>query len=164
MDGSSGCAAGNSVTLQHLYCQTYFFKIISITIAQVDDSGHWIPQDPVGNMRKSHRILQENTRNRWNMEAVFRPEIDRTFSGGFQPTSCAFWLETAGNYWKKSEEFPVGILLPQHHRNYPEPTVSKPDSFTRVFCRTSSYDISSACSNVGGNLNLFEFLNCVIDR
>jgi hypothetical protein len=26
-------------------------------------------------MRESHRILQESTGNRWNMEAVFRPEI-----------------------------------------------------------------------------------------
>jgi hypothetical protein len=30
-------------------------------------------------MRESHRILQENTGNRWNMEAVFRPEIVRIF-------------------------------------------------------------------------------------
>jgi hypothetical protein len=41
-------------------------------------------------MRESHRILQESTRNRWNMEAVFRPEIFRIFSGGFLPTSCDF--------------------------------------------------------------------------
>jgi hypothetical protein len=30
-------------------------------------------------MRKSHRILQENTGNRWNMEAAFRPGIVRIF-------------------------------------------------------------------------------------
>jgi hypothetical protein len=34
-------------------------------------------------MRKSHRILQENTGNRWNMEAVFRPEIVRIFPVDF---------------------------------------------------------------------------------
>jgi hypothetical protein len=34
-------------------------------------------------MQESHRILQENTGNRWNMEAVLRPEIVRIFSGGF---------------------------------------------------------------------------------
>jgi hypothetical protein len=33
----------------------------------------------------SRGILQENTENRWNMEAVFRPEIVRIFSGGFMP-------------------------------------------------------------------------------
>jgi hypothetical protein len=32
-----------------------------IYTTQVEDSGHRIPQDPVGKMRESHRILQENT-------------------------------------------------------------------------------------------------------
>jgi hypothetical protein len=50
--------------------------------SQVDDSGH--------------RILQENTGNRWNMEAVFRPEIVWIFSGGFLSTSCAFRPEIIG--------------------------------------------------------------------
>jgi hypothetical protein len=70
---------------------------------QVDDSGH--------------RILQENTGNRWNMEAVFRPGIVWIFSGGF----LCF---PAGTGQKSSEKFPAGILLPQNHRNYPEPAVS----------------------------------------
>jgi hypothetical protein len=30
-------------------------------------------------MLESHWILQENTGNRWNMEAVFRPKIARIF-------------------------------------------------------------------------------------
>jgi hypothetical protein len=45
--------------------------------SQVDDSGHRIPRDPAGKMLESHRILQEDTGNLWNMEAVFRPEIAR---------------------------------------------------------------------------------------
>ncbi len=58
------------------------------------------------------------------MEAVFRPEIARIFSGGFLSTSCAFRQEPVGNHLKKCENFPAGILLPQNHRNYPEPAVS----------------------------------------
>jgi hypothetical protein len=63
------------------------FLIIYET-TQFDDSGH--------------RILQENTANRWNMEAVFPPENDRIFSGGFLSTACAFRQKTIGNHWKKS--------------------------------------------------------------
>jgi hypothetical protein len=78
----------------------------------------------------SRGILQENTENRWNMEAVFLPEIVRIFSGGFLSTSCDFRQETAGNHRKKSENVPAGILLPQNHRNYPEPAVSGPGCST----------------------------------
>jgi hypothetical protein len=77
-----------------------------------------------------NRILQESTRNRWNIEAVFRPENFRIFSGRFLSTSCAFQQEPAANHWKKSEKFPAAILLPQNHRNYPEPAVSGPDCST----------------------------------
>jgi hypothetical protein len=63
-------------------------------------------------MRDSHRILQENAGNRRNMEAVFRPEIVRIFSGRLLRISCAFLQELAGNDRKKSEKFPAGILLP----------------------------------------------------
>jgi len=48
-----------------------------------------------------HRFLQENTGNRWNMKAVFRPEIVEIFSGGFLPTSSAFRQEPARNHRKK---------------------------------------------------------------
>jgi hypothetical protein len=65
-------------------------------------------------------ILLYSTLYRWNMEAVFRPEIVRIFSGGFLPTFCAFRQESGGKHWKKSEKFTAGILLPQNHRNYPE--------------------------------------------
>jgi hypothetical protein len=34
---------------------------ISSVPTQVEDSGHWIPQDSVGKKRKTHRILQEST-------------------------------------------------------------------------------------------------------
>ncbi len=61
-----------------------------ILIPQVEDSGDRIPQDPVEKMRESHRILKENTENRWNIEAVFRPKIAQIFSDGFLPASCAF--------------------------------------------------------------------------
>jgi hypothetical protein len=47
------------------------------------------------------------------MEAVFRPEICWTFSGGFWSISWAFRQELVGNHRKKSEKFPVGILLPR---------------------------------------------------
>jgi hypothetical protein len=79
---------------------------------QVDDSGHW--------------ILQENTGNRWNMEAILRTKIVRIFSGGLLcfPT---------GTGQKSSEKFPSGILLPQNHRNYPEPAVSGLVCSTWVF-------------------------------
>jgi hypothetical protein len=49
------------------------------TCTHVEDYGHWIPQDPAGKKRESHRILQE----------------------------------LVGNHRKKSENFPVGILLPR---------------------------------------------------
>jgi hypothetical protein len=39
--------------------------------SQVDDSGH--------------RILQENTGNRWNLEAVFRPEMVQIFPVDIYP-------------------------------------------------------------------------------
>jgi hypothetical protein len=35
----------------------------------------------------------ESSGNRWSMEALFRPETVRFFSGRFLPTSCAFGQE-----------------------------------------------------------------------
>jgi hypothetical protein len=68
--------------------------------------------------------LQENTGNRWNMEAMFRPEIVWIFFGGFLPTSCAFRQEPARNHRKKSENFLTGILLPcsSNFRRFPAGT------------------------------------------
>jgi len=50
--------------------QKKLFFLLLVT-SHIDDSGHRIPLDSAGKMRESHRILQENTGNRWNMEAVF---------------------------------------------------------------------------------------------
>ncbi len=52
-------------------------RVLNITHTQDEDSGHRTPQDPAEKMRESHRILHKNTGKRWNMEAVFRPEIVR---------------------------------------------------------------------------------------
>jgi hypothetical protein len=82
---------------------------------RVEDSGHRIPLDPAGKMRESHRILHENTRNCWNVEAVFR-SIPANF--------LCFPAGTGRKSSEKTEKFPAGILLPQNHRNYPEPAVS----------------------------------------
>ncbi len=107
---------------------TYPLSNITIMIIWSISPGRWFrPQDRAVKMRESHRILKESTRNRWNMETVFRPEIFRIFFGGFLPTSFAFRQEPGGKYWKKSDKFPAGILLPQNHRNRPEPVVSGPD-------------------------------------
>jgi len=38
--------------------------------------------------------------------------------------------ESTENHWKKSENFPAGILLPQNQQNSPEPAVSGPDCST----------------------------------
>ncbi len=72
--------------------------------AQVDDYGHRFPRDPAGKMWKNHRILRENTGNRWNMEAVVRPEIVRIFSGGFLSTSRAFRQKPSEYYFHKITE------------------------------------------------------------
>jgi hypothetical protein len=47
-------------------------------------------------MRESHRILQENTGNTWNMEAVFRSGISRIFSDDFR-------TDPTGKHWKLLE-------------------------------------------------------------
>jgi len=52
------------------------------------------------------------------MEAVFRPEITKIYSGGFLPASFLFQLEIIGKNLKK---FPPGLLLPQNHWNRPFP-------------------------------------------
>jgi hypothetical protein len=37
--------------------------------------------------QESHRIMQENSENLWNMEAVFQPEFFGFFSGDFPTVS-----------------------------------------------------------------------------
>jgi hypothetical protein len=60
----------------------------------------------------------KKNRNRWNMEALFRPEIVQFFSGGFLPASYVF---PAGTGRKSSEKFLPRILLTQNHRTRPVP-------------------------------------------
>ncbi len=128
--------------------RSYLFRRIlkeenaDFRILQVQESKSWMIESPATQDKDSgHRILQENTGNRWNIEAVFWLEIFRIFSGGFLPTSCAFQQEPVGNHRQKSRKFPTGILLPQNYPNYSEPAVSWPDCSTWVvlFSRYSFY-------------------------
>jgi len=80
--------------------------------SQVDHSCHRILQDLAGKMRESHRILQENTGNIWNMEAVFPPGIFRIFSDVFRKDPLGKHWNLSESTGKKSGKFPVGILLP----------------------------------------------------
>ena len=79
-------------------------------MSQLDRSGHWILQQPEGKSRKNLRFPQENTGNQWNVEAVFRPEFFRIFSGWLPTRSCRNKQELTG---KKFENFPAEILLPR---------------------------------------------------
>jgi hypothetical protein len=72
---------------------------------QVDDSGHRIPQDSSGKMRESHRILQESTRNRWNMEALFWPEIFRIFPVDTCPLPVLSGISGAESIGKNPKNF-----------------------------------------------------------
>jgi hypothetical protein len=69
-----------------------------------------------GSCRKEAGMSPDPAGKPWKspeVEAVFRPEIYWIFSGGFLSISCAFRQEPVGNHRKKSEKFPVGILLPR---------------------------------------------------
>jgi hypothetical protein len=46
------------------------------------------------------------------VEAVFPPEIFRIFSDNFRPVPARKHRKFTGIHWKKSNKFPVGILLP----------------------------------------------------
>jgi hypothetical protein len=74
------------------------------------------PLDPAGSCRKEAGTSPdpaEKPRKSPEVEAVFRPEIYWIFSGEFLSISCAFRQEPVGNHRKKSDKFPVGILLPR---------------------------------------------------
>ncbi len=92
--------------------------------SEVDDFGHQIPRDPGAKMREIHRILQESTGNRWNMEAVFRVRNWPDFFRWIPVNFLCFPTGTGPKSSEKSEKFPAGILLPQNHWNYPEPPLS----------------------------------------
>jgi hypothetical protein len=52
--------------------------------------------------RTTGRFLQENTRNQWNLEAVFRPESLLIFPGDFRLAFRSFRQETPGNDREKN--------------------------------------------------------------
>jgi hypothetical protein len=68
------------------------------------------------------RILQENTGNRWDIEAEFRPENFQVFP----VDSCEIPVFSGSKSSGKSKKFPTGILLPRNHRNCPGLAVSGP--------------------------------------
>jgi hypothetical protein len=69
----------------------------------------------------SARFLPESTGDRWSVEQYSGRKFFGLFSGGFLPNSCIFRQGLGRKHWRKSENFPAGILLPQNHQNYPEP-------------------------------------------
>jgi hypothetical protein len=69
---------------------------VCIIIPQALLSSSSLQPDLPGKMRESHRILQENTENTWNMEAVFCLGIFRIFYDDF-------WTDPAGKHWKLLE-------------------------------------------------------------
>ncbi len=58
------------------------------------------------------RFRQESNENRWNVEAIFSPEICRIFSDDFRPVPVGKHRNLTGIHRKKSKKIPVGILLP----------------------------------------------------
>jgi hypothetical protein len=58
------------------------------------------------------RFRQESTGNRWNVEVVFPPENFRLFPDDFRPVPAGKHRKLTRIHRKKSNEFPVGILLP----------------------------------------------------
>ncbi len=54
--------------------------------------------------RNTGQFLQENTGNQWNLEAVFRQESLRIFSGDFRLASSSFRQETLENDWEKIQK------------------------------------------------------------
>ena len=80
--------------------------------SQVEDSGDQILKEPAGKRWKKRWILQEYTGSHRNMEAVFRPENFRIFSGDFRQVPGWKHRKVIGMHRKKSGNFPAGILPP----------------------------------------------------
>ncbi len=73
--------------LMSLFLPTILIGILSIIfVTQVEDYGHWIPQDPGGKKRESHRILQKSIGNSRN----WKQYSDRKFFGFFSVDSNQF--------------------------------------------------------------------------
>ena len=80
-------------------------RLCSMSTSQVEDSGDQIPKEPAGKRRKERWILQEYTGSHRNMEAVFRPENFRIFSGDFRPVSGGKAQESDRNVPEKIQKF-----------------------------------------------------------
>ncbi len=103
----------------HFYshtCKFFFYLLVCDTYTHLSPGRRLRPLDPAGSCRKEAETSPDpagKPRKSPEVEAVFRPEICWIFSGGFLSISCAFRQEPAGNHRKKSEKFPVEILLPR---------------------------------------------------
>ncbi len=96
---------------------------------------------------------QESTENRWNVEAVFPPEIFRIFSDNFRPVPVGKHRKLTRIHRKKSNKFPVEILLPL-------PAISgaflqDPATFPLLSCRILR-DPVAVIFDLGNN-NIFDF-------
>ena len=89
------------------YKTTKMFKFPGQLVppTQVEDSGDQIPKEPAGKRRKKRWILQEYTGSHRNMEAVFRQENFRTFSGDFRPVPGGKAQESDRNAPEKIRKF-----------------------------------------------------------
>ncbi len=110
----------------------YFMKFVTgffiINITHVEDYGHWIPQDPAGKKRESHRILQESTGN----SRKWKQYSNRRFFGFFPVDSSQFHVLSSRNRseiigknpkifrWEYCFHVPAisGAFLPEPARNF----------------------------------------------
>jgi hypothetical protein len=65
-------------------------------------------------------------------ELLFWTELSWSCNTLIPTDFLCFMSGTGREALEKSEKFPAGILLPQNHRNYPEPAVSGPDCSTWI--------------------------------
>ncbi len=107
-------------------CKTSIMKLSHAT--HVEDYGHWIPQDPAGKKRESHRILQESTGN----SRKWKQYSNRKFFGFFPVNSNQFHVLSSRNRseiigknpkifrWEYCFHFPAisGAFLPEPARNF----------------------------------------------
>ena len=98
------------INIKHIYDKKnrfYFEKTIQINQkkkqdTQIEDYGHRIPQDPVGNKRERQQILQGSAVNRQNWKQYSNRKCIGFFSSGFQSISCVLQQKPVGNHRKKS--------------------------------------------------------------
>jgi hypothetical protein len=71
-----------------------------------------MPPEHAENKRKSHRILQECTGNRRKWKQYSNGNFQNVFPADSSQFSVLSDGKSVGNHRKKSENFPVEILLP----------------------------------------------------